>query len=281
MANLETHDTDRRSGKSVLTVEEFIDRGGVLDNTAVFAKLEEIMRSLRERMLAAFALTPSASNERYSTYASPNGNCRGSLNTFRGPGVDWLVDSWMGNPETGFTNLHFNTWLSAETNVPHLAIVLGTVPEIFFYFDFVPRADLTTNLAYFDKYYGEAQSPSVNRRYIAFQENAQMKPFVSRDVYMRQAISPVGLCFTCPRDAANIELLRKTAHEMMDQWLGWVAAGEAVPASEQKALAARDHGMRRAIAERDPANSLAERLLGKAEMETLVKLLWGVQPDHE
>ncbi len=262
--------------RRVLSIEEVLEARPELDNSEVFGQLAGIMRELRQKMLDSFELTPSPANAKYGSYTPPNGACKGSLNTFHGPEIEWLVDSWMGNPASGFTNMHFNTWLRADTRVPHLAIVLGTIPDVFFYFDFVPRTDLTTDVDYLDRYY-----EWLNAKFIAFHEDPAMKPFISRSNYMRQAISPSGLCFTCSRDPRNVALLRATAHALMDQWIAWVKAGDPVLAKEEAGLAARDQRVRRAIAERDPANSLAERLLGKTEMETLVKLLWGVQPDHE
>ena len=259
------------AARRVMSIEEVLEARPELDNSEVFGELAGIMRELRQKMLDNFELTPSPANAKYGSYTAPNGACKGSLNTFHGPEIEWLVDSWMGNPASGFTNMHFNTWLRADTRVPHLAIVLGTIPDVFFYFDFVPRTDLTTDVDYLDRYY-----EWLNTKFIAFHEDPAMKPFVSRNNYMRQAISPSGLCFTCSRDPRNVALLRATAHALMDQWIAWVKAGDPVLVHEQPSLSARDLFLRRTVAERDPANALAEKLLGKREMETLVHLLWGL-----
>lgn len=47
------------------------------------------------------------------------------------------------------------------------------------------------------------------------------------------------------------------------------------PAEEQAALAARDLHIRRAIAERDPANPIGAKLFGEQMANRLVRGLWG------
>ena len=70
-------------------------------------------------------------------------------------------------------------------------------------------------------------------------------------------------------------IIRATAHEMIDRWLGWFDDAEIVPESQRSTLAARDLYMRQTICERDPANAIADRLFGKAMADELVKTLWG------
>jgi hypothetical protein len=67
----------------------------------------------------------------------------------------------------------------------------------------------------------------------------------------------------------------ETAHDHLGRWLGWLDSAEPVPAADRPALAARDHRLRRAIAERDPANEIAVRLFGAEQADRLVRALWG------
>jgi hypothetical protein len=214
----------------------------------------------------------AASNRRFASYQSPDGSVRGSLETFSGPEIDWLVHSWLGNPGSGFTNIHLNTWLGPQVRVPHLALVLGTIPEVFFYFDLVPRVDMHCDLDYLDRYYAP-----FNQMFLDFTAHPAMRRFVSREIYMRQAISPCGLCFTCPPEDEILALLECSAHRLIDQWLAWVDEAAPVPEAERAALRARDERLRRNVAERDPANALAERLLGPELTRELVGVLWGTR----
>ena len=96
---------------------------------------------------------PSCKN--FENYTSPDGKYQGSLNTFTGPEVDWLVYSWLGQPKTSFCNMHLNMWLGPQVDVPHVSFVFGTVPDFFAYSDFPPRYDLWDAPEYCDKYYDQ------------------------------------------------------------------------------------------------------------------------------
>jgi hypothetical protein len=100
-------------------------------------------------------------------------------------------------------------------------------------------------------------------------------PFISKTLYMRQAQSQTSLCFTCKPSDEAFALIKETANEMMDRWLRYVDQGDAVPAAQQEALHQRDVLIRRAIAERDPANPMGVRLFGEQMTDELVKGLWG------
>ena len=69
------------------------------------------------------------------------------------------------------------------------------------------------------------------------------------------------------------------ARELGEGWLRAVATAEAVPEDRRAALAERDLLLRRSIVERDPANVVAERLLGPALTRRLVAALWGGDED--
>ena len=73
----------------------------------------------------------------------------------------------------------------------------------------------------------------------------------------------------------TVALIRETAHEMMDRWLGWFDDAEEVPEAERAALSARDLNIRQTVCDRDPANAIADKLFGKEMAGDLVKTLWG------
>jgi hypothetical protein len=72
-----------------------------------------------------------------------------------------------------------------------------------------------------------------------------------------------------------VALIREVAHEMMDRWLVYVDVADIVPAEERAAVAQRDLIVRKAIAERDPANPMANMLFGDDLANRLVRGLWG------
>lgn len=256
--------------KNIQSVMEMVDQRPGIDNTPVFARLWNILGELRHKLDARFELHPDSSTKHLQAYSAPDGNAKGSLNTFSGPEIDWLVHSWIGNPKSSFSNMHLTIWLGSQIRVPHLAFAFGTVPDIFFYMDYIPRTDLFTDLEYLDRYY-----EPVNQTYLTLRTNPRLLPFISKNLYIRQAQSPTSLCYTCKGEEDMLEVIRTVAHDMLDRWLGWVDEAEPVSEDERAALAARDLLVRRTIAERDPANEMGVRMFGAEFTNTLVRALWG------
>lgn len=241
-----------------------------VDSTGVFDQLWGITNELRQKLDARFETYPDPSTANLNSYASPDGESQGSLNTFTGTEMDWLVHSWLRNPKMGFCNMHLTMWLKSQIRVPHLAFAFATVPHLFFYMDYIPRTDLFTDLEYLDRYYEPA-----NPTYLKLQSDSRLKPYISKTLYIRQAQSHTSLCYTSPVSAETIDLLRTVAHEMMDRWLTWVDSAEPVAENERAALSERDLIVRRAIAERDPDNQIGVRLFGAEMTDQLVRALWG------
>jgi hypothetical protein len=241
------------------------------DASAPLDRLWATMGELRERLLNRFELSPSASAAPFRAYGTPDGSCRGEMLAFSGAPIDYLVSAWIGNPAAGFSNLHLNIWLGPELRVPHLGIVFGTVPDLFFFADYVPRADLWTDLEHLDRYYEPA-----NQRFLELRADAELRPFISQSAYIRQAQSPCAIAFTAPLRDDTLALAHDLAHEVLDRWLAWMDSPELTPAGEHEALAQRDRTIRRAVALRDPANSIGERMFGQAYARQLLEALWGV-----
>lgn len=241
-----------------------------VDSTGWFGKLWEITRELSEKLTARFELRPDGSTEKFANYTSLDGNAKGSLNTFVGPEIDWLVHSHIGNPKFSFTNMHFTVWLGPQIKVPHFGMALGTMPDIFIYFDYVPRVDLMVDLEYLDKYY-----EPVNAKWREFQDNPNYPPFVSRSLYMRTSVSETGFVYLVKPSDQSIAEIRDLAHWMFDGWLKHVNEATPTPENERAALSARDLHIRRSVAERDPANVVGEQLFGKDMANQLVRGLWG------
>lgn len=252
------------------SIEQMVAERPQVDNQEVFDQLWQIVTELRAKVDQRFELNPDPCSADLQPYHSLDGSAKGFLSTFAGPEVDWLVQSWIGTPNTSFTNMHLTINLGAQIRVPHFGFALGTAPDIFMYMDYVPRTDLLVDVDYLDKYY-----EPVNQTFLKLRQDKRFSPFVSQNLYMRQAQSHTSLCHMVPADEETVAIVRDVAHEMLDRWLVWVDEAEPVPEEERVALAERDLFVRRTVADRDPANTIAVKLFGAEMTAELVKTLWG------
>jgi hypothetical protein len=236
----------------------------------MFQELRVILHELYQRLGDRFALQPNPPIQTLQTFSSPNGAVTGSLTTASCNEIDWLVYSWLSNPAMGFNTMRLTVWLSSHIRVPHLAFEFGTVPDLFFYMDYIPRVDLWTDLDYMERYY-EAVQPT----YLELRTNPNLSLFVSKALYIRLFQSPAHLCYTCPATTDSLTSIRATADAMLERWLGWVEVAEPVTEGDRPALAACDLQMRRISAERDPGNQIAAQILGSELASQLVQALWG------
>lgn len=259
---------------AVKSIQELLDESPATDNTTTLGRLWGVMGELRAKLLARFELHPNPDTEDLRAYGTADGRFRGEMFTFRGPVIDYLVSSWIGNPALGFTNLHLNIWLKPHLRVPHLGIVFGTIPDLFFYADYVPRTDLWVDLDYLDRYY-----EPLNPGYLELRGDARLKPFVSLSTYIRQAQSPAALAYTAPVNDDTISLVTAAAHERLDRWLDWMEQPEVTPEADRAAMAQRDLAIRRATGQRDPANAIGVRAFGAEYAGRLLAGLWGVRLD--
>ena len=238
------------------------------DNTLVFERLWSITEELRQKIEAHFELHPEPATQVLQEFSSPDGNVKGSLNAFSGREIDWLVHTWL--KKSNFTTMRLTAWLGSHIRVPHLAVELGTVTNIFFYMDYIPRTELVTDLEYLDRYY-----EPVNQTFLTLQADSRLSSFTSKSVYIRLFQSPINLCYTCSETEDTLKLIHTLAHEMLDRWLSWIEEAEPVPEDTQAALAKRDLFLRRTSAERDPGNQLAAQMLGAELIDKLIRALWG------
>lgn len=255
----------------IKSIQGMLEAQPATDASEALGRLWATMGELRAKLLDRFDLADNPSSEPFRAYGTPDGLCRGEMHTFSGSTIDYLANAWIANPRAGFSNLHLNIWLRPQLRVPNLGIVFGTVPDLFFFADYVPRVDLWTDLDYLDRYYEPA-----NRRFLELHADERLRPFISQSVYIRQAQSPAALCFTAPLRNDTLELVSSLAHEMLDRWLGWMDDPEPTAEHEQAALEQRDLAIRRATALRDPANSIGERMFGQAYATQLLEALWGI-----
>jgi hypothetical protein len=240
-----------------------------LDHSRAHRLILDRKRDLADRLYTAFPIERHASSMGLDRYGSPDG-LRGTLAAYTGAELDWVIDSWIADPLRGFCNHHLTAWLPSSVRVPHLGLAIGTIPELFFYLDLIPRADPWVDTGELDRYHA-----AYNHRRLEVTSDARFSPFVSREIYIRGALSPIGLCVTAPVTERTIHDCMDLAAETVERWIGWVKDAPPVPDDERGELAARDRFVRRTICERDPANVIAQRVLGDEMTERLVRVMWG------
>ena len=251
-------------------VEEIFDRRPSRDTTETFEHLWATTGQLMSKLRGRFELARDPSTDDLESYRGAAEHPSGRLAAYAGPEIDWLVHSWIGNPPLGFTNMHVTAWLGPRIGVPHFGFACGTLPDLWFYVDYVPRSDLMVDTEALDAYYGP-----LNDQFLAARADPGLIPFTSKSLYVRQALSDVALCFTTEATEARLAQIRSLAHDRLDRWLRHVDEAEPVPSERCAGLAARDLARRRNIAERDPANVMGVRFFGEETTDRLVRALWG------
>ena len=160
------------------------------------------------------------------------------MQAWSGPGCDWLVNSWLGNRKASILDMNATAFLGQETDVPHFIMVFGTIPKLFFYFDFTPRRNIMVDMDYLDRYYG-----TINEEYLALRGDTDFQWSVSHGTYMRALTNPSTQSLTAELNDDNIARLSDYAYRMLDHWLGWLDTATPVPEQERAAL--REYDFRR------------------------------------
>ena len=240
----------------------------------MFNKLWGILGKMDAKIQARFELNLDPCCERFADYRDisvDDAGAEGSLKTYTGPEVDWYVHSYIGSPESTFSNMHITLSLGPQSLVPHFTFALGTVPDLFIYMDYMPRVDLVSNADYLDRYYTE-----VNEEFLDLQSDERFNPFISRNLYIRVSMTPTAAIYTAKAEDDVLDKVTNIAMSRLDRWLGWVDAAEQTEPAARAAIAERDDLVRRTICERDPANNLGEKLFGKEAASAMVATLSGV-----
>jgi hypothetical protein len=150
-------------------------------------------------------------------------------------------------------------------------VAFGTLPGPWCYVDYVPRVDLMARTDYLDTYY-----EPFNEDWLTLRGDDRVAPFISRALYVREALSETAICWSAPEPSDEVmALLEQAVTERVDRWLAMVATAAPTPLEDRAALAARDLTVRRNVAERDPANIMGDRLFGAELTQTLIRALWG------
>jgi hypothetical protein len=259
-----------QQGERILTpISDLIKASPNEDRTEQFQRLWGILGKMHAKISQRFSLELDPVCADLVDYQLDNGY-KGSTEVYVGPEIDWYVHSWCGHPSQSFSNMHITITLGPQYLVPNFGFALGTVPDLFMYMDYIPRVDLLHNIDYADKYYSE-----VNDEFLRLQENPAFKPFISRDLYTRIAMTPTAVGYGAAPIEDNIAIAEEAALSRLDRWLKWVDEADKTPVDMRAAIAERDHQIRRNICERDPANNVAADLYGEEMAALLVKTISG------
>ena len=139
------------------TIDQFLAENPDVDVTRYWERCWGVLAGVKERIADRFPGLEREENTRdRDYYTSPNGEWEGSMKAWSGDGMEWLVNSWLGNRQASILDMNATAFLGQETDVPHLVIVFGTIPKLFFYADYTPRVDLRTGIERAVKAYVEA-----------------------------------------------------------------------------------------------------------------------------
>lgn len=261
-----------RSHNDTKTIDEFLAENPNVDVSRYWERCWSVLSSVKDRIAARFPdleREPNTADRDY--YTSPNGDWEGSMKAWSGPGLEWLVNSWLGNRQASILDMNATAFLGPDTDVPHLVIVFGTIPKLFFYADYTPRRDLLVDLEYLDRYY----SDDVNKWYLGLRGNPEFQWSVSHGTYMRALMNPTTQSLMADLNDANIDALEPYVDQMVTRWLGWLDDAVPVPPEQRKTLQHRDHVIRASSYGRDPMNKLAVQVFGEGMVDSMVDIRMG------
>ena len=252
------------------TIPEFLEELPDVDVSARWARFWEILSAGRDRIAERFAVDrhPSCADREY--YKSRDGSFEGSFNCYSGNEVEWLVHSWLGNRQNSLLDMNLTAFLGPQTTVPHLRIIFGTFPRIYFSADYLPRRDLWADEAHLERYFAPC-----NEDYLRFRADERFDWFVSQAPYIRVAESPVAISISTDHGDEVIDELQSFTEAFIDRWLGWLDNPESVPEAEQAALQQRDHQLREMGYRLDPMNQHFVPAFGAAEVDRMVAIRMG------
>lgn len=257
------------------TIHEYLAESPDEDVSEAHAALWEILTELRDRTQARFPVVQQPASEGLDYWATESGDYEGSLATWTStatdaPAVEHMAHSWIGNRKASILDMNFQTWLGQDTDVPHLVVVFGTIPQLFYYCELVPRRDLMVDVDYLQKYYDDD-----NADYLALRGDTRFTWSVSHGTYMRAFLSPSAHSYTTDRTPEMIDVVRDHVLRRYERWSRWLDEATAVPEAERLALQDRDHQIRRNGYVLDPMNSISRKFLGPERTEQLLAVRYG------
>ncbi len=253
------------------TIMEFLAENPNVDVSKAWERCWGIHSKIIDRVKARFPVERHRSTEGEDYFTSADGQMEGSFSAFTSPEVDWLVHSWIGNRKASILDMNATVFLGQETRVPHLVIIFGTIPKLYFYAEYTPRVDLRTNLDYIKKYYDPA-----NEGFLKFRSDPNWTRFVSHGTYLRSLMSPVATSCTAELTDANIDTCEQYLEGFVDRWFGWLDEADTVPAEQRAAQQDYDFTVRELGYRTDPMNVLTQKIFGEEEFNRRLDMRCGM-----
>ena len=259
-------------GAETKTIMEFLAESPSVDVSRAWERCWKIHSGITERIQARFALTrhPTTAAEDYWT--SPDGQLEGCFRGSSGPERDWMVHSWLGNRKASILDMNATAFLSQQNQVPHLCVIFGTIPRLYFYAEYTPRVDLRTHYDYLLKYYEPA-----NADFLKFRSDPTWTRFVSHGTYLRALMSPIATSSHAELTDENIDTCEKFLVSFMDRWFRWLDEAETLPEEQRAAQQQYDYTVRELGYRTDPMNVLPQKVLGAAEFNRRLEMRIGMQ----
>jgi len=257
----------------IKTIHEFLADQPNVDVSGAWKRCWGIHAGIVDRVRTRFPVTKHPATLGREYYTSLDGGMEGSFNAYTGSQVDWLVHSWLGNRKASLLDMNATVFLSQQNRVPHLVVIFGTVPKLFFYADYTPRLDLRMDLDYVNKYYEPANAAAIRLR-----GNPNFSWNWSHGTYLRSLMSPVATSIMGELNDANIDTCERYLEEFVGRWFGWLdeAEQDPLPESQRSAQQHYDYYVRETGYRTDPMNVLAQRAFGQAEFEKMLDLRCGM-----
>ena len=264
------------TSKETKTIPEFVSELPDVDVSKRWERFWEILSAGKDRIAERFDVAPHPSCEGREYYTSPDESFEGSFNCHSGNEMEWLVHSWLGNRKNSLLDMNLTAFLGPQTTVPHLRIIFGTFPRIYFSADYLPRRNLWTDEEHLDKYF-----TPVNADYLAIKADDRFDWFVSQAPYIRAAESPIAVSISTDHDDDIIDLLQDYTEKFIDRWLGWVDDPQSVPEDQQASQQQHDHNLREMGYRLDPMNQHFVPAFGADEVDRMVDIRMGRQQMQE
>lgn len=258
----------------IKTITEFLAEQPNVDVGRAWERCWGIHSGIVERVKRRFTLERHPATLGHDYFTSLDGAMEGSFTAWSGPRVEWLVHSWLGNRKASLLDMNATVFLSQQNRVPHLVVIFGTVPKLFFYADYTPRVDLRTHLDYVRQYYEPANASAIR-----FRGLPQFTWNWSHGTYLRGLMSPVCTSVMGELNEENIATCEAYLKEFVDRWFGWLDEADSQPIPKEERLAQQhyDHTVREIGYRTDPMNVLAERVFGPEEFNRRLELRIGIE----
>ena len=254
---------------------EFLSENPNVDVSKAWERCWGIQTNIIERVRERFEVAkhPSCEGRDYFTSSEhpDHGLLEGSFNAYPGDQLDWLVHSWIGNRQRSILDINATVFLGQETRVPHLAVIFGTIPRLYFYAEYTPRMDLRTNPDYLNQYY-----EPVNQDFLEFRANPNWTRFVSHGTYLRSLMSPVCVSSHAELTDENIDFCEDYLERFIGRWFNWLDEAEEVPESERNDQQIYDFQVRELGYRNDPMNVLPIQVFGEEEANRMLEMRIGV-----